>query len=111
MQACPGVQRAAVEQEAFQQFVGHLDVVEEDARRLAAAFEQDPLHGAARGGHDVAADRRAAGEADHVDTGIGGQQLAGLDPARRDDVDDAGRNVGVRVDDPRKRETGERRER
>ena len=66
---------------------------------------------AAGGGHHLPADGRTAGEADHVDARIGGEQLAGLDAGRRDDVDHARRDVGVLVDEPRKRQAGQRGQR
>ena len=62
-------------------------------------------------GHHLAADDRAAGEADHVDPRVDGQQLAGFDAGRRDDVDHTRRNVGVLVDDSGQRQTGQRRQR
>ncbi len=74
---------------------GDVRVVEHDECRLAAEFEEDPLEGVGCRRHDLLADRRRAGEGDHVDVRVGGHQFAGRDLRRRQDVDDAGGDVGV----------------
>src|ERR1700677_5102115 len=107
----PGMQGTALEQHLMQHFVGHSGVVENDARGLAAQLQQDPLQRVTRCGHDFPADDRAAGEADHVDSRVGGEQLGGLNTWRCHDVDDAWRDVGVLVNHPSQREPGERRQR
>ena len=75
-------------------------VVEDHVRRLAAELEQHALHRSRRGGHHRLAGRRRAGERDRVDARIGRQQRGDLGGRRRDDVEDAGRDLGALGDEP-----------
>ena len=64
---------------------GHREVavVEQHERRLAAELEEHALHGRARGRHDLAADRRRAGERHDVDVGMRRQLRADRVVGRR----------------------------
>ena len=72
-------------------------VVEDDVGGLAAELEGDPLVGAGHGLGDRAADLGRAGEGDLVDVRVRDERPAGLAGAG-DDVDDAGRQVGLLAD-------------
>ena len=78
---------------------GHV-VVEDQVHGLAAEFEEGRLHGLRGGLHDASAGRRRSGERHHVDQGRRREHLSDKVIRRGDDVDDAGRNVGVLGDDP-----------
>ena len=84
-------------------------VVQHDGRRLAAELEEDPLQRRARRGHDRAADRGGAGEGDDVDVGVRRHLDADLVVGRGQNVDDAGREVGVLGDQLAQRERRPRR--
>ncbi len=84
-------------------------VVEQHERRLAAELEEHPLHGGARGRHDLAADRRRAGERHDVDVGMRRQLGADRVVGRREHVHDAGRDVGRLGDELAERERRPRR--
>ncbi len=77
---------------------GEVGVVEHDVGRLATELEGDPLDGA--GGHlgDPLAGPGRAGEADHVDAGMGGDRLADDRTGAGDQVEHAGRQADL-VDD------------
>ena len=84
-------------------------VVEQHERRLAAELEEHALHGRARRGHDLAADRRRAGERHDVDVGMRRQLGADRGVGRREHVHDAGRDVGRLGDELAERERRPRR--
>ena len=70
-------------------------VVEHDVRRLAAELERHLLHGARRELHDAPADLGRTGERDLVDERVLRQLFAGAAAGAGDEVDDAGRDVGL----------------
>ena len=75
-------------------------VLQDDRRRLAAEFEEQPLHGRGALLHDPLADHRRTGERDHVDLGRQREFLADEVVGRRHDVDDTGWDVGLLGDEP-----------
>ena len=89
--------------------IADVAVVEEHERRLAAELEEHALHGRARRGHDLAADRRRAGERHDVDVGVRRQLGADRVVGRREHVHDAGRDVGRLGDELAERERRPRR--
>ena len=84
-------------------------VVEEHERGLAAELEEHPLHGGARRRHDLAPDRRRAGERHDVDVGMRRQLGADLGIGGREHVDDARRDLGRLGDELAERERRPRR--
>ncbi len=84
-------------------------VFEDDERRLAAQLEEHTLHGRAGRGHDLATDRRRAGEGNNVDVGMGRELHTDRVVGRRDHIDDARGNVGGFGDELAERERGPRR--
>ena len=82
-------------------------VVEDDVRGLAAELEGELLVGAGDRARDRLADLGRAGERDLVDAGVLDERAAGLARAG-DDVDDAGRQVGL-LADVGEEQRGERR--
>ena len=75
-------------------------VVEHDRGRLAAELEEQPLHRRRALLHDPLADGGRAGERDQVDLRRQRELLADEVVRRGDDVDDAGRDVGLLGDEP-----------
>ena len=75
----------------------HLDVgvVKQDQGGFPAKFEEHSFHGRTGRLHDPAADRRRAGEGDHVDIGMSSQQLTDGNLGRCDHIDHSGRNVSL----------------
>ena len=71
-----------------------------DGGRLAAELEEQPLHGRRALFHDPLADHRRPGERDQVDLRRQRELLAHKVIRRGDDVDDAGRDVGLFGDQP-----------
>ena len=67
-----------------------VSVVEDDYRALSAQFEGDVLDRVRRQPHDLAPDRRRAGEGDLVDAGMAGQVGADLFAHAGDDVEHTG---------------------
>ena len=74
---------------------GEIGVVEHQERRLAAEFEEHLLQRRGAVGHHGPARVRRPGERHHVDARILRQQRTDAVVAGGDDVDDAGREVGV----------------
>ncbi len=71
-------------------------VVEHDERGLAAELEEDLLQRFRRRGHHLLAGRGGTGEGDEVDAGgIGAELFAETVICRGDDVQDAGREIGL----------------
>ncbi len=89
--------------------LGDVDVVGDDARRLAAELEGDAGEVLGGLGHDLGAHAVGAGERDPVDAAVRGQLLADLDAAD-DHVHDARREPRL-LDQVTEQERGERRAR
>ena len=89
---------AVVEERAPQHAGGReveVGVVEHDVGRLAAELERDLLHRARRELHDAPPDFGRAGERDLVDERVLRELLARAAAGTGDEVDDAGRDVGL----------------
>ncbi|CRJ98752.1 hypothetical protein BN1708_009490 [Verticillium longisporum] len=69
-------------------------VGEDEQRRLAARLERHGLEGGGGQAHDGAAGRRAAGEGELVDAGVGGEGGAGVGAAAVEHVEHAARQAG-----------------
>ena len=75
-------------------------VLQHDRRRLAAEFEEQPLHRRGALLHDPLADDGRTGERDQVDLGRERELLADEVVGRGDDVDDTRWDVGLLGDQP-----------
>ena len=73
-------------------------VVQQHERGFAAEFQRDPLDGASGRLGDADPGLRRPGDADHVDLGMPGEQVADLPSGPTDDVDGAWRQAEL-VDD------------
>ena len=70
--------------------LGHVDVVEDEDRRLAAELEVHPLEVLGGGDRDLPAGPHAAGDGHHLGDGVAHQRPARV-PVAADDVEHAGR--------------------
>ncbi len=91
---------------AFDRLV-EIGVVEDDEGRVAAKLQRNFLHGRGRLSHQQLADPRRAGKGDGAHQGVRGQLLADGVRVARDDIENAGRNAGLK----RKFTKGQRRQR